>query len=179
MTLPLPSVPPPVKRPEPRPVPVDIDTARQLWWAVIGLNVLGSVLALIARYQRDRGRFAQQFFDDVHRKDPASEVTMGFARATVDVMFIAGGFVLLLFAGLLLLLVWRMRAGKTWARMFLVLYGVVLIISGVPAVFGLGSDPDWAGITTGAIAIVQAVLAAGAVYLMHRRESIEYFLPRS
>lgn len=175
MTRPAPSAPPPRPPAPPRPVPADIDTARQLWWGAIVLNVIGSVIALVARYQRDRGKFAQQLFDDMHRNDPQTQVTMGFARTAVSVMFVGAGVFLLIFAGLLLLLVWRMRAGRAWARMLLVLYGAVLVIGGIPAVFGVGSDPDWAGITTGAIAIIQAVLAGGAVYLMHRKESVEYF----
>jgi hypothetical protein len=179
MTLPAPQVPPPVPQValEPRPIPPDIETARQLWWGVIALNVIGSTIALIARFQLDRDRYAHQLLDDMRKSDPATQVGLSFGRWAVGFVFVGAGVVLLLFAALLLVLVWRMRAGKTWARLMLTVYGAVIFVSGIPAVFGVGSDPDWAGVATSAIAIVQAVLAGGALFLMHRRDSILYFLP--
>jgi hypothetical protein len=46
----------------------------------------------------------------------------------------------------------------------------------VPVLFGIGSDGSGTALALGGVQILQAVVAVGAVVLMHRKDSNSYFL---
>ena len=176
MTGPMP-MPTPGQGPvgEPRPMPVDVGTAYQLWCGVLILGIVSTVTSLAVMW-RDRQAFVDQLMDQMPemsgseamtRDDWLALIPFGLGAAAV------GSFVIL---GLLYLVVRQMRRGKNWARMLLTLVGVFMTLSTVPTLFGVGAGAGVEGWVLGIVGILQAVLTVGAIVLMHRRESNLYFL---
>lgn len=157
--------------------PVDIETARHLWIAVIGLGVASMLVGLWSLWS-DRAVVVDALMTDLTAQDPS----LALPPETADtVLTVAMGFALL-FAAAITALVWltvrKMRAGKLWARAVLTGIGVVVVVTTLPSLFGLGGVSGTVAVVTTILGILQAVAAAGAVYLMHRRESTEYFVRR-
>ncbi|MBT1191012.1 hypothetical protein [Rhodococcoides kroppenstedtii] len=157
--------------------PVDIETARHLWIAVIGLGVASMLVGLWSLWS-DRAAFLDALMTDLTAQDPS----LALPPETADtVLTVAMGFALL-FAAAITALVWltvrKMRAGKLWARAVLTGIGVVVVVTTLPSLFGLGGVSGTVAVVTTILGILQAVAAAGAVYLMHRRESTEFFVRR-
>ncbi len=177
-----PSAMPPVPGRSDRPggdedAPVDIETARHLWIVVIGLGVASMLVGLWSIWS-DRGVFVDALMTDLTAQDPS----LALPPETADtVLTVAMGFALA-FAAAIAALVWlavrKMRAGKLWARAVLTGIGVVVVVTTLPSLFGLGGVSGTVAVVTTILGILQAVAAAGAVYLMHRRESTEYFVRR-
>lgn len=155
--------------------PADIITARQLWWGVIGLGV-GRLFVSLADTLANRERFTAEFRERMQAADP--QIT----PATVDLLVTTGAVLGAVFglaiAALGVLVVHQLAKGKVWARTLLTFAGVWLVITGVTALFSIGVVEGIAPVATGAVSIVQAVLAGGAIYLCQRPESAKWFLPR-
>nr|WP_240931057.1 hypothetical protein [Rhodococcus sp. B10] len=161
--------------PKPRPAPVDVETARHLWWGVALLGTINLLATLVVVYG-ERSVFAQQLVDDIKAQDASIPLTLDTAEnyliaALVVMVLIAAGF-----AALFLYWVNKMRTGRMWARMVLTMIGTATVVLTVPQLFGFGANDGAMAIVLGVAGILQGVLAAGAIYLMHRRESNEYFL---
>lgn len=165
---------PPPRAPDERPAPVDIETARHLWWVVAGLGLLSLLLTLIV-VNGEREVFAQQLVDDVKAQDPTLPLTVdsaqGYLTAALVVMALLG----IGFAALFVYWVKKMRMGKVWARAVLTMIGTVTVVLALPQLFGFGVDGGAVQIVMSVAGILQGVVAAGAVYLMHRKESNAYF----
>ncbi|MCZ4274874.1 hypothetical protein [Rhodococcoides yunnanense] len=161
--------------PPPRPAPVDVETARHLWWGVAGLGVMSLVLTLLA-VSGARSVFAQQLIDDVRAQDASLSLTLetaeGYLIGALVVMFILG----VGFAALFVYWVEKMRHGRMWARTVLTMIGTVTVVMALPQLFAFGVDGGAVSVLAGVAAILQGVLAAGAIYLMHRKESNKYFV---
>jgi hypothetical protein len=171
-----PSSPPPGQQPnEPQAVPVDVVTAFQLLCGVAVLGIVNMIATLVAVYA-DRATFVDQLLADIAVQDPSLEV----GRDTVETVVIAGlGVTALLGLGvtaLYLLFVFKMRAGRNWARMLVTMIGALMVVFALPSLFGLVGGGG-AAIVSGAAGILQAVLSVGAIVLLHRAESNRYFLP--
>uniref|UniRef100_UPI002480557F hypothetical protein n=1 Tax=Nocardia pseudovaccinii TaxID=189540 RepID=UPI002480557F len=164
-----PVVGPPQPRPEP---PEDIRTARQLWWGVIGFGILQMLGSVVAAFQQ-RKDFAQKMFDQVHVGDP--NFTMANAELMVSLAFVVAVVIGLALAAFALLFVHQFVRGKLWARTLLTAVGVWLVLVAIGTLFALEAVTGAASLVAGAAAIVQGVLAAGAVYLSHRPDSTVYF----
>ncbi|MFE9578871.1 hypothetical protein ACFYO1_20990 [Nocardia sp. NPDC006044] len=158
--------------PAPAPMPVDVGTARQLWWGVIGFGVVQLIASMVAALPQ-RHTFAKQVFDQAREKDP--QVTLASAELMVALVYVVVVFIGLGVAALALLIVHQFARGKLWARTMLTIAGVWLVVIGVGALFAFGSVTGTASLLAGGAAIVQAVLAGGAIYLSHRPESTAYF----
>jgi hypothetical protein len=70
-------------------------------------------------------------------------------------------------AGLVVFFATRMRAGRSWARIVLTVFGVVAILGNIPAIFGSGGSLNVNGqaIGTGSSSAVSTVVAVLAVLL--------------
>lgn len=172
-----PSAMKPVLPPEGGNAPVDIETSRHLWFAVIALGVVSMLIGLSALYS-DRDAFLDSFLADLEAQDPSLALPPDTANTVLIVAMVMSLVFALLIAGAVLLVVRKMRAGKLWARAVLTVIGVVIVVTTIPTLFGLGSVTGPMAVFTAVLGILQAVAAAGAVYLMHRRESTEYFLSK-
>jgi hypothetical protein len=160
----------------PRTTPEDVVTAFQLWWAVAGFGLAQLVCAMLGALG-DRDAIVDQLLTDMARRDP----DVALSRNTAE-LFVFAGLVLavvigVVLAAFVLLVAHQMRRGRMWARTVLTGLGSVLVVLAVPAVFGLGVATGAVAIVTGALGILGAVAAAGAIVLMHRKDSNSYFLP--
>ncbi len=157
-----------------RPAPVDVETARHLWWGVASLGLLGLLLMLFL-VNGQKSTFAQQLIDDVRVQDPSLPLTLDTAESYLTGALVVMGMLGVGFAALFLYWVEKMRHGRLWARMVLTMIGTITVVLALPQLFALGIDGGALSIVSGVAAILQGVLAAGAIYLMHRKESNEYF----
>lgn len=160
----------------PRPTPPDVVTAFQLWWVAAGFGLAQLICAMIGALG-DRDRIIDQLLADMARRDP--EVVL--SRTTAE-LFIFAGLVLavvigIVLAAIVLLIAYQMRKGRQWARTVLTMFGSILVVFAVPALLGLGTASGAFGMLTGALAILGGVAAAGAIFLMHRKDSNAYFFP--
>ncbi|MFI7001554.1 hypothetical protein [Nocardia sp. NPDC050175] len=158
--------------PSPAPMPVDVGTARQLWWGVIGFGVVQLIASVVAALSQ-RHTFAKQVFDQAREKDP--QVTLASAELMVALVYVVVVFIGLGVAVLALLIVHQFARGKLWARTMLTIVGAWLVVIGVGALFAFGAVAGAASLVAGGAAIVQAVLAGGSIYLSHRPEATAYF----
>lgn len=166
--------PPPLELVE-RPAPVDVETARHLWWTVALLGMANLLITMIVVYG-DRSIFAQQLVDDVKAQDSSVPLTLDSAQTYLTVALVILVLIGAGFAMLFVLVVKKMRLGKFWARSLLTMIGTLIVILTIPQLFGFGVDGDALQIVMGVGGILQGLLAAGAIYLMHRTESNAYFI---
>ncbi|RVW10331.1 hypothetical protein EGT67_08045 [Prescottella agglutinans] len=167
--------PPPPSVQEQKPIPADVQTAFQLWFVVAALGVVYLIAALLFVYS-DRTSFVDQLMDEF-AKQPDVTVTRSQAEQLLVFGLVATGvFLTLVLGGLTVLFDFKMRKGKNWARMLLTMAGVFTVFSAIPTVFGAGAATGTAALVMGGAGILQAVVAVGAIVLMHRKESNEYFL---
>jgi hypothetical protein len=87
----------------------------------------------------------------------------------------SGVIITVLLGGLTVLLALKMRRGRNWARMLLTMGGVLAVSSAVPSIFGFGAATGVGAFVMGGTSIVQAVAAIGAIVMMFRSDSREYF----
>jgi len=160
-----------------RPVPEDVGTAYQLWWAVVALS-LAQVLVALAGVLLDRDAYIDQLARDLSARDPSLTAT----RSTIELVLYGGiavGVAIGVALGALtLLMAVQMRRGKAWARTVLTMAGTFLVLLAVPSLFGLGETTGAASMISGGLAILAAVAAVGAIVMMHRRASNEFFVTR-
>ncbi|MGA9871680.1 MAG: hypothetical protein WBQ44_11135 [Rhodococcus sp. (in: high G+C Gram-positive bacteria)] len=165
---------PPVAPPE-RPAPVDVETARHLWWGVAALGLLGLLLTLLL-VNGERTAFAQQLVDDVKAQDQSIPLTLDSAESYLTAALVVMALLGTGFVALFLRVVGKMRLGRMWARTVLTMIGTVVVVMALPQLFGFGIDGGALQVIMSVAGIGQGVLAAGAIYLMHRKESNGYFL---
>ncbi|MBF6203370.1 hypothetical protein IU483_04505 [Streptomyces gardneri] len=154
------------------PMPEDVGTARQLWWGVIGFGVVQLIASIVAALDRRR-TFAEEVVEQARVQDP--QVTLASAELMVSLVYV---FVVLLGLGVAALasvIVYQFGRGKLWARTVLTVLGAWVVVIGVGALLAIEAVTGTASLVAGGASIVQAVLAAGAIYLSHRPESTTYF----
>ncbi|MGW0043803.1 hypothetical protein [Rhodococcus sp. NPDC003348] len=155
---------------------MDVVTAFQLLYAVAALGLVNMIASLLSVYA-DRDTYVDQLLRDV----AAQDATVQIGRDTAQTLLVVGlGLTALIGLGataLYLLFVHKMRAGRNWARMLVTMIGVMMVFVAIPSLFGLGAGGGGAVIVAGGAGILQAVLAVGAIVLMHRGDSNRYFLP--
>ncbi|MBC2639406.1 MULTISPECIES: hypothetical protein [unclassified Rhodococcus (in: high G+C Gram-positive bacteria)] len=168
--------PPPVPQQKPeRPAPVDVGTAAQLLWAVAGLGLIQALAAMVFVVGEK-----STFVDELMKNPSVTSGEVDMSRDSVESLFYVGiGFtvvLMLILTGLFVLFVHFMRKGRNWARMLLTIACVMMVVWTVPVLFGIGSDGSRTALALGGVQILQAVVAVGAVVLMHRKDANSYFL---
>lgn len=163
---------PPAPPPRP-PVPADLDTARTLWIVSAVLGVLSMVCAVSGL---DRRALAQRLCEEFNRNYPsAAKLTLSQAGTYVWIELVLVSALDMVFWAVALWVVRRMRAGRLWARTLLTALGVFQVVKGVDSLIGVGGLHSRLELGSGAMSIIQAVLAVGAVYLMYRSDANGYF----
>ncbi|MGW4351274.1 hypothetical protein ACWELJ_04210 [Nocardia sp. NPDC004582] len=158
-----------------RPVPEDVGTACQLWYAALGVGLVQLIASLIAQFGQ-RNELARQMFDQVKEQQPA--VTLAQVEVWAAVVFVLVAVFWLVLSGAGVAVVWQLGRGKNWARAVLTGFGIFLVLGAAGTLFGLGAkEGGVAALVAGGAGIVQAVLAGGAVFLCYRSESEAYFRP--
>ncbi|WP_157171992.1 hypothetical protein [Nocardia higoensis] len=167
--LPSGSLPPGAYPAKPEPAPESVRTAAHLWWAVIALGVVRVIAGAIDTLS-NRAEVERLLVEDAQQPLPE-------AGAQLYVSMYA---VFLVMAGLVLAAagagaVYLFTKGRPWSRTVLTVGGVWLVIGALFALFGLGGSGGAAAFVAGAVAVVQGVLAGGALYGSYRPESNGYF----
>ncbi|WP_068027800.1 hypothetical protein [Nocardia mexicana] len=153
-------------------VPDDVRTAGQLWWGVVGFGVVRLVAGAIDRFT-GRRKLAEDLYDQVHAQQPqASLAQVELIVSVMQVLIVVFGLAL---AVGVLAVVHQLRRGKLWARTLLDIAAAVLVFGAIGTMVGLGTMNGIAPLLAGAAAILQAVLAGGALFLCRRKESEAYF----
>ncbi len=154
------------------PMPEDIRTARQLWWGIIGFGVVQLVGTVLTSLQQ-RDDLDQRMFDQGKAGDP--NFAMATAELLVSLMLVAMVLAGLALAAGALAVVHQFGRGKLWARTVLTVLSIWLVLGAVAALFALDAVTGVASLIAGGAAIVQGVLAGGALYLSYRPDSTQYF----
>ncbi|WP_024801975.1 hypothetical protein [Nocardia sp. BMG51109] len=162
----------PPGHPEPANTPPDVHTACQLWWAVIGLGVVRLIAGAVDRFL-NRRQLAKDLFDQVRAQQPeASLAQVELVVSVMQVLMVVFGLALAVGA---LAVVHQLRRGRLWARTLLDVAAAVLVFGAIGTMIGLGGIQGVVAMVTGAVAILQAVLAGGALFLCRRSESDTFF----
>ncbi|WP_405486361.1 hypothetical protein [Nocardia sp. NBC_00511] len=156
----------------PRPVPEDVGTACRLWYVALGVGVVQLIATLITQIGK-REELAQQMFDQVKASQPTA--TLAQVQVWVVIVFVLVALFWLVLTGVGVAVVYQLGRGKGWARALLTGFGLFLILGAAGTMFGIASATGVASVVAGGAGIVQAVLAAGAVFLCYRAESDPYF----
>ncbi|MBF6172875.1 hypothetical protein [Nocardia blacklockiae] len=156
----------------PGPAPTDVRTACQLWWGVVALGVLRLIASALHRFTGRRD-LAEDLFDEVRAQQPqATFAQVELIVSVMQVLIVIFGLALAVGA---LAVVHQLRAGKLWARTLLDIAAAVLVFGAIGTMIGLGAVSGVGPLVAGAAAILQAVLAGGALVLCRRSESEAFF----
>jgi hypothetical protein len=131
-----------------------------IMWLVLGAFLLLGVVVLLATSDATLQESAREFLKQQGKSSPTDQEV----NDTVSVIRVAGISTNLVVLALTILLAFLMRAGKNWARITLTVLGAVLI--GL-AFFGGGTNLLFA--------LVELLVILGALILMYRKDSNEYF----
>jgi len=131
---------------EPQPRPADVDTGFWLWVAALPLLVTGYVVDLLNAPAQLRPWYV----------DAISGVFV-FCLAAVVVTFLL-----------------LMRQGYRWARTLLTGGGATSVVYVGTNLFGVERPPS-AALLYATCAIVRSVLIVGGIYLLHRKDVVEFF----
>ncbi|GGF95862.1 hypothetical protein GCM10007304_07170 [Rhodococcoides trifolii] len=155
--------------------PVDVETARHLWFGAVLLGLFGLVLGLYSVFA-DRDAYVRELLQQVQAQDPSVTVSADTADSVLTVAIVVAVLMGGLVAALFWLVVTKMRAGKLWARAVLTFFGAIVVVTAIPSLFALTASNGATSVLTSVSGILQAVLAAGAIVLMHRKDSTRYFI---
>lgn len=154
------------RRQPPAAAPADVQTSFKLWIADIVIGVVATLLLFTLP-----GEVIV----------PRSELPPGVDPATADAIVLGAiifGVVLgLVLLALQLLFVFKMRAGRNWARIVLTVLGGIGLLGGL---FGLGRTLAFLaagglGVLVGLLSLVQLVILAAAILFMYRPAANAYF----
>lgn len=152
--------------------PEDVRTAFHLWWAVVALGVLRLILGA-ADNLLNRHRIAQDFHDQLQDQQGQFGLTqMELAVTILEILILAYGLGVAVGAAAV---VRHIDLGRLWARTVGDIAAVVLVFGAIGSLLGLGTVSGGMTVLIGAVSILQAVLACGAVFLCRRSESAKYF----
>lgn len=143
----------------------------QLWWGVAAFGVLRLIADAVDRFTH-RHDLARQMYDQMREQQPQTSLAQVELVVTLlEVVIVVFGLGL---AVGVVAIAYQLRRGRLWARTLLEAAAAVLVLGAVGTLFGLSSE-GVAALLAGAAAILQAVLAAGAVFLCRRGESDAFF----
>jgi hypothetical protein len=146
------------------PRPKSVDNSFMLWIVNAAISLIGGVIGLFVSSQSVRDAVRKSL------EKTSSTVTEADIDTAVNVARTVGVVIGVLFLALYLLFAFKMRAGRNWARIVLLILGVLNILGTVFALAN-GTTPG-VGI---AINVVQAVIVIAAVVLMYRPDASQYF----
>lgn len=143
-----------------RTVPDDVDKAWKLWLTSIVVGLLGTVVGLLFT---DRDALKQDLLEQGNAPSDVDTIV----TATVVTIAVVG----LIILALQLFFVFKMRAGRNWARIVLTVLGVIGVLS---SVFTLTQGSGLAAVVN----LVSAVVVVAAIVFMYRPAASAYFSPQ-
>ncbi|HTF47295.1 MAG TPA: hypothetical protein VK735_07595 [Pseudonocardia sp.] len=142
--------------------PVDVTKAFALWLASVAVSLVGQLIAYPAASGMVRDAVQQGAESSGTPIGPAELETITRIGLALGVAFIV------LLAGVWVLIGFKMRAGRNWARILITVVTVLGVISMLTTANGFGS-------LAAIISLVQNLLAIAVVVYMYRSESSAYF----
>lgn len=140
--------------------PPEVGLSVRLWLAGILIALAGRVLSFALT---DRGAAVKEMLDE-----DTSGLTHSQAQTALTFTLAVTLTFALLFLGLELLLVFRMRAGRNWARILLTVLAALTAFS-ISSSFSQGPDAG------AVINVVSVLVVVGALYQMYRPAANAYF----
>jgi hypothetical protein len=154
---------PPLHDADPLDRPKAVDTAFLLTLAGIVFGAIGTAVTTLF----DRERMVGLVRDALDRTgDPFTDADV---VRLIDPFRVAGAVGILILAGLLLLVAFKMRAGRNWARLLLTLFALLEMISFLSAVASDGAARNliWS--------LAGVAFAVTAVIYLFRPDSVKYY----
>ncbi len=142
--------------------PKEVDTSFWLWIGSMVVSLLGAILTFS---QLDGIR--QQAIDEALRADPS--IDRQFFESTFDAVLVGGLVFGLIVAALVLFFVFKMRAGRNWARIVLTVLGAINVLGGL---FGLGQPQPALTLVT---SVLSMLLIVGAIVMMYVKGADRWF----
>lgn len=148
-------------------VPAAVQTSYRLWLGTIAAGVLSGFTAF----------FLLDELVAASGGKPLPELPPAEARTATLLTGVFAVLVAAVFVALALLVVNRMRAGRSWARLVLTVLGGLTVVYGL---FGLGRTlalfgAGFAGALFALLSVLQLALLVPAIFLMYRRDATAYF----
>lgn len=140
--------------------PKSVDNAFNLWLVIIGLAVVGLIISLTL----GSDDFTKSARDALAGQDKTEQEIKDYANAAK----IFTAIIAIVFVGLYLLFAYKMRAGRNWARITLTVLGALNVVS------ILFSFRQSGGVSV-VIGLLTAIVVLGAIFLMYRPESNQYY----
>ncbi len=139
--------------------PDDVQKSFMLWLVSIGIGVLGAIVGIVFA-DRDKA------IDEAMKN--GSDLTRDQASSLVNGILVGTAVTVLIILALELFFVFKMRAGKNWARIVLTVLGVLGILS---ALYGLT-----AGLTFGVVLnLISMLVVIAAIVFMFKPAASAYF----
>jgi len=142
--------------------PVDVTKAFALWLASVAVSLAGQLIAYPVASGMVRDAVRRGAESSGPRADPAQLETITRVGLGLGVAF------LVLFAGVWVLIGFKMRAGRGWARTVITVVTVLGVISMLMSAAGFSS-------LAAILSLVENLLAIAVVVYMFRPESSAYF----
>jgi hypothetical protein len=150
---------PPIKgsgKPAKPPVPKEVTISFAVW-------VLSTVLSSVIQIM-DTSAFVETFQQQMANQPPEAQLSAGTLKGVYIFAVIAVGLVMLLFA-------WKMRSGRSWARIVLTVLAVASLWIQAMSV-GMSSVLGLAGVVITATGLVFMYVPAANAYFAAVRESL-------
>ena len=142
--------------------PKEVDTSFWLWIGSMVVSLLGAILTFS---QFDDIR--QQAIDDALRADPTLDPQ--FFESAFEIALVVGLVFGLLVVALELFFLFKMRAGRNWARIVLTVLGAVSVLT---ALFGLAQPQPALSLVT---SVLSTLLVIGAIVMMYIKGADRWF----
>lgn len=161
--------------------PESIIGAWQAWLVAWGIQALAAVAMLVMNL-RDPGAVMNQADGGGSFADTYAELTGAQLEGVAMAASVVALVITWLILGLFVWLTFRMRAGRSWARLILVAGSIYLAIGAILLFFGTTSpvyqsSPSWLQLTYGGLSIAAACAAIAGMILTSGRDSIQWFGP--
>jgi hypothetical protein len=157
------------------PKPIDVGTARHLLWVTAALQLITGLVSAF-----DPSTRAMMLAMVAEDPVVAGTLSQEQVNASITMGTWLGALMLVGITALVLLVVQMMWSGKAWGRTIMTILSAMAVFSAIPVLLDIpsaGLGGPW-GIVMSVGTLLEAVCAAGAIWMMYRRESNEYFLPK-
>lgn len=142
------------------PAPADVETSYKLWLVSIAIGIIGGIIGFVLA---DRTKGINTLMND-----PNNALTRDQANTAITVGLVVGLVIGLILLALELFFMYKMRAGRNWARIVLTVLGVLSVLSGL---FGLSQ-----GFSAGSVlTLISLVVVIAAIAFMYKPAASAYF----
>src|SRR5918997_1592134 len=142
--------------------PKEVDISFRLWIGSMVVSLLGAIL-MFSQFDD----IQQQAIDEALRANPTLD--RQFVESTFDAFLIAGLVFGLVLVALELFFIFKMRAGRNWARIVLTVLGAISVLG---ALFGLGQPQPAPSLVT---SVLSLLLVVGAIVMMYVKGANQWF----